>query len=573
MKNVKLLICYHKPAQLYKDDVLTPIHVGRAKALKNNKRNEQLNWMLDNMIGDDTGQNISLKNGTYNELTSLFWAWKNYDKIDNPEYIGLMHYRRHFIFNESEVRVQNIKNVDAHYLEYLNYSPEKLSNLLEDCDFACHLGKVDNIYKHYLINHRKEDIDLALNILKEKYPKLSNVADEYMNQDVGNFCNMFIFPKKIFFEYCEFIFSILEEFEKRVDVTNKRFFISERLTGIFIYNLMKKGYKYKSLPITFVEEPIKIPIAIPLDQDKLFQLVVSIMSITKNLKRNTSCIFYLISDKDVDDAIKKKILNLKKLNSNIEFEFIKSTVNEEYYPLELSKLLPQYNKIIFLKSNVTVIKDLAEFFITCSVDDYYINGLPLEKYEYNIHSVDKKIKDDLLVINCAKFRRDNIFDKALNRIKNVDSGCEILNELCYNQINYIPHWFITNVDELSNDKIAGFQKSRAQLQQEANWTTMIYYGERLPWIDSQSVYSIFWWNYAKYVPISFDFIDIREESVREIYSYQQQQINRLRSNKNKCIKAKIKKLISKTLKYYKKNGVKKTIIKSCKKIRKKLRYA
>lgn len=29
---VKLLICYHKPAYLLKDNVMTPIHVGRANA-------------------------------------------------------------------------------------------------------------------------------------------------------------------------------------------------------------------------------------------------------------------------------------------------------------------------------------------------------------------------------------------------------------------------------------------------------------------------------------------------------------------------------------------------------------
>ena len=34
MKNVKLLICYHKPATLFKDEIFTPIHVGRANARK-----------------------------------------------------------------------------------------------------------------------------------------------------------------------------------------------------------------------------------------------------------------------------------------------------------------------------------------------------------------------------------------------------------------------------------------------------------------------------------------------------------------------------------------------------------
>ena len=36
------------------------------------------------------------KNRNINELTALYWAWKNYDKLGNPDYIGLMHYRRQF---------------------------------------------------------------------------------------------------------------------------------------------------------------------------------------------------------------------------------------------------------------------------------------------------------------------------------------------------------------------------------------------------------------------------------------------------------------------------------------------
>ena len=96
---VKLLVCYHKPDVLLKDDVLTPIHVGRALARKRMKADDpRLKWLLENTIGDDTGDNISEKNDSYNELTALYWAWKNYGELGDPDYIGLMHYRRHLYF-------------------------------------------------------------------------------------------------------------------------------------------------------------------------------------------------------------------------------------------------------------------------------------------------------------------------------------------------------------------------------------------------------------------------------------------------------------------------------------------
>ena len=60
--SVKILVGYHKPAQLLKSDILVPIHLGRALATQISKdgqmSEEDYQWMLDNMIGDDTGDNI-----------------------------------------------------------------------------------------------------------------------------------------------------------------------------------------------------------------------------------------------------------------------------------------------------------------------------------------------------------------------------------------------------------------------------------------------------------------------------------------------------------------------------------
>lgn len=36
-KNIKILVCYHKKDKLYKNDVLVPIHCGRAVAKEKSK--------------------------------------------------------------------------------------------------------------------------------------------------------------------------------------------------------------------------------------------------------------------------------------------------------------------------------------------------------------------------------------------------------------------------------------------------------------------------------------------------------------------------------------------------------
>ena len=43
----------------------------------------------------------------------------------------------------------------------------------------------------------------------EKYPEYKEITEEYFRGDYSNFCNMFIFNKEIFFEYCSWVFDIL----------------------------------------------------------------------------------------------------------------------------------------------------------------------------------------------------------------------------------------------------------------------------------------------------------------------------------------------------------------------------
>lgn len=155
---IKILVSYHKPAKLIKDDIWTPIKIG-----------ESLNWDVENLIQDDTGDNISSRNDVYNELTSIYWAWKNYRNLGNPDFIGFCHYRRIPIFSCRNECISSPIEIDFKDLRSLfkrvQYDKVRLTKLLSE--YQCLAGG---------ITHRKYSV-------REQYKKAS-FHGEHIYQDL-----------------------------------------------------------------------------------------------------------------------------------------------------------------------------------------------------------------------------------------------------------------------------------------------------------------------------------------------------------------------------------------------------
>ncbi|MGN0017873.1 MAG: DUF4422 domain-containing protein [Candidatus Gastranaerophilaceae bacterium] len=243
---IKILCCYHKKDRLFKNDIVVPIHVGRAIAKEQSKdgtlSEKDYQWMLKNMIGDDTGDNISHLNRKFCELTAIYWAWKNYDKLGNPDYIGLMHYRRLFNFSDK----CSFKN-NYWLLKQLKITPKDIP-LTEDTIIMPKIFDSSKNLNMWNFNIYNEQYKLSENYYPELFKQLQNFNKTHLNY----FTNMFIMPKKIFFDYCNTLFSLcfnlLLEYNIN-DLKNRYFGYScEYLTSFYVLSLVNK-YKIIEYPV------------------------------------------------------------------------------------------------------------------------------------------------------------------------------------------------------------------------------------------------------------------------------------------------------------------------------------
>lgn len=195
-------------------------------------------------LKDNSGDNISKKNPYFCELTGLYWIWKNCDDT----YKGLVHYRRYF-------GKSNLSN-DIRK----TYTYDELVKFLDDVDILLSYVEVfkQNARDEILLSCCTVEIFNNLrDVIAQKHPDYIKVFDEYFSQNKSVLFNMIFCKREVFDSYCEWLFPILFELEKFVDIERlndyqQRIygFLAERLLNIWVY---KNKLKVKNLPVINTE--------------------------------------------------------------------------------------------------------------------------------------------------------------------------------------------------------------------------------------------------------------------------------------------------------------------------------
>ncbi|MGN8754263.1 DUF4422 domain-containing protein [Blautia sp. HCP3S3_C4] len=242
----KIIIATHKKYQMPSDSMYIPLHVGAE-----GKKDDTGNPLDLGYVKDNSGDNISALNSSFCELTGLYWAWKNL----NEDYIGLVHYRRHF----------SLKN-KADFEDVLTYK-ELMPYLGKIKVFVPNKRRyyIESLYSHYKHTHYSNQLDETRNIIVEKYPAYVKRYDKVIKHTYGYMFNMMIMEKNLMDEYCSWLFDILFELGKRIDMTELsafqgRFYgrISEIIFNVWLDQKITSGIikknEVKEIPCVHMEK-------------------------------------------------------------------------------------------------------------------------------------------------------------------------------------------------------------------------------------------------------------------------------------------------------------------------------
>lgn len=210
--SVRIYTMTHKRFDVPDDPMYVPLHVGHTNA------KEEFGYQ-----GDDTGDNISDLNCYYAELSGVYWVWKN---VHDADYVGICHYRRYLTSEKNYV-----------------FSENQYEQILQSYDIITtkQLELPNSYHYGFGAHHNIDTLDETGKIISELHPEYYDTFVRLVNKNKTYFGNIMVAKKGLFDEYAEWLFDILFELQKRIDLTfeddyHKRVFgfISEFLLYVWV---------------------------------------------------------------------------------------------------------------------------------------------------------------------------------------------------------------------------------------------------------------------------------------------------------------------------------------------------
>jgi lipopolysaccharide biosynthesis glycosyltransferase len=300
-----------------------------------------------------------------------------------------------------------------------------------------------------------------------------------------------------------------------------------------------------------------IPVVFATDENYVVPTYVAAYSMLKNAKLEWNFdIYVMIPDsmpekgknvlsklEEVRDNCKVNFLNMKNAFQNVEMQ-ISYITPATYYRLLLPELLPQYDKCLYLDSDIIVVGDVSEIY-DAQKQDMWLTGVvagnpalsSLKGQERLVHSrklgintIDTYVNAGVLVFNLKAMRDYDLVKAFMDRVpmKYPYQDQDILNAVCFEHIQFADRKYnVCPLNGLTPDSERNLTKSEIEVINSAYKSpAIVHYAQpQKPWLSRSFPMASYWWKY-------YDAIDpkFREEYLDEF----------IRKNRKNAIKVRIK---------------------------------
>jgi lipopolysaccharide biosynthesis glycosyltransferase/glycosyltransferase involved in cell wall biosynthesis len=576
-QKIKIFVTTHKRVDKPASDILQLVQVGPG-----NKSDR-----FSNTHHDDDGDNISDKNPMYCELTTQYWAWKNTD----AEYYGFCHYRRYFDFSDTVHEENPYGEIMDDYID-----PTATQDYhLDDASIAATVNGYDVLTTRFQdlrtiiegVGTPKEvwkaapylqdnDLRRMYRILCSRHPEYKVDADSFLDGHYSCFCNMFIMKKDIFFDYCSWLFPLLEEFENSTDMTHYSKealrtpgHLSERLLNIYLMHHKRVGSKWRMRelqcvhfthpeqeerprPLLEIKHPERIvPVVFAADNNYVPMVTTTLLS-TMQHADDTRYYDVTILQKDIspDNQRRMGIFFSQFTNMNLRFVNVEREIagydlstnnahisNETYYRFLIQQILPFYDKVLYLDSDIIVTGDIANLYDTevgdnllaaCRDIDYLGNlnvkiGNKRMSYTRNVlgmHDPYAYFQAGVLVLNTKAMRRRYTLKQWLQYAANpayIYNDQDVLNVHCEGKVTFLDwEWDVVHDCNGRVANVFSFAPNDifdAYLGSRSNPKIIHYAGFIKPWTDPTCDFAEVYWRYARQTPFYEKLIQRVAESI------------------------------------------------------------
>lgn len=273
-----------------------------------------------------------------------------------------------------------------------------------------------------------------------------------------------------------------------------------------------------------------IPIFFAVDDGYIPFLAVALQSLIENSSKN-----YYYSIKilytNIEEENKQKISKYKKENVNIEFVdlnyYIKKVKDKlytrdyytktTYFRLFIPNLYPQYDKAIYLDSDIVVLGDIAELYnvnmgnnlIAAAPDDVIQTTKVFQEYAEKVVGVAdyrNYFNAGILLMNLDEFRKFNFQEKFLYLLETIKftvaQDQDYLNRLCKGKVKII-------------DKAWDRMPIAIDDMKEEDIKVIHYNLAYKPWHFENVLYKAYFWKYAQKTEFYKQIEDIRKNYTEE----------------------------------------------------------